>query len=487
MLTLRLKQDLGAKCRPLTIALAAAGMLFGAATASGQPWTVPGPLVAEETITFADGINPFSGGTLVDDHFFTDGYSLHLDQTDQAVWDLPTAFLGAEVGSIQVQMQVFDQGLYIDPDVTGAPSHSRNGGRWGVSAVATEGDVDPENYTGVGLGQWPFLSSGTGYAWNADNTRWGTWFSPAFFGSPRQVEELGDGGSATLLPEEEWEDPETPEFEWNPPQPGVGAWSQWSFDGTSDGNVVVDQAGIGQAPRSTNIGGGIEQVWLFGGSTGVNGHLAGIWVDEVIVQAFEASAPTPEMNVWMGINAEANPFDDVNDAFDWSQGFVPGPGEAAVFNWDPANWEAEADPSHRGDLHIQPGAFNPDHIVHDGTGFPRPVADIVLRRDLEVESITWTTGLTTSRASQLHVGFDDGEGNVECHTLTVTHELPLFFGGDQGGWQSIQFIGDSVLEFAGDSQASPAARARASRPRSTSGPIPCTYAAIRRGSVTARA
>ncbi len=203
-------------------------------------------------------------------------------------------------------------------------------------------------------------------------------------------------------------------------------------------------------------------------------------------------------------------FKDVNLPDWWADGVVPGVGDTAVFDWlndvpgtattlpsdaginDPFDelfespWVYENPDFNAGDpdfhdprtdepgdpapalfdealyeqfrpasLRITDGDFNPDHIVHVGTGFPRNPWDIILQTDLELESVDWTSGLTTARASQLHIGFveevEEGDDILHQQTLTMTGERPFAFGGDRGGWHSIVLNADSTLEFAGES------------------------------------
>ncbi|MEX0886297.1 MAG: PEP-CTERM sorting domain-containing protein [Phycisphaeraceae bacterium] len=228
---------------------------------------VAGPASAT-LIDFEDQVNPFSGGTVVTDQANSGDYSLYLAPGQQSVMNIPAEYLG-KGWTITVTMQVYDQGMWIDPEVEGSPFPSRNNVRWGVASQTGTGSLDAEHHEGVMFVDANNLASGEVYGWsNSANARWSQWFSVGHFGGPRQVVELGDGGSY----DEELE-------QWIAPQPGVGQWTEWTFEVANDGSTTITGDGVGT--RTATISGGMQQIYL-GGGTG-SSPLGGIWVDDITI------------------------------------------------------------------------------------------------------------------------------------------------------------------------------------------------------------
>jgi len=83
----------------------------------------------------------------------------------------------------------------------------------------------------------------------------------------------------------------------------------------------------------------------------------------------------------------------------WSNGTVPGSGDTANFNWhtDRRNfaqvggvYPVEADV-------IIDGDFSPARIYHNSHLYQAPVKNILLAKDLTIESLYWKSGYTTAK------------------------------------------------------------------------------------------
>jgi hypothetical protein len=224
---------------------------------------------ADWTVDF-ESANPFSAGTL---------------STDQAVSGSQSLLLGEGImGSMAfdastggyLTMMVFDMGKWVDPNDPDMPS-SVYGPRWGVSNGTGNGE-----HLGVSIIQKStWLNCTAGYGWNNVNSRFGSWFSPEYYGGPRQAT-LADNASFWTPPVMDPNDPntvQTPGF-WTT-YDGVGEWTKWTFLISATGDVSAWREG--DAPGvSASTGAAITEVYLYGSRSGMyGGGLAGVYIDDV--------------------------------------------------------------------------------------------------------------------------------------------------------------------------------------------------------------
>ncbi|MEX0887438.1 MAG: PEP-CTERM sorting domain-containing protein [Phycisphaeraceae bacterium] len=323
----------------------------------------PASVSAQLVIDFDDDVNPFNAGTIMSDQAFSGANSLYLAVGDQATFEIPEEFVG---GFTTITMQVFDQGKHVqrqreqldengdpvldengDPVMEDVPAKPTNvyGPRWGLGSGTAGGSGTPatSQYLAVSIIEKAFLGSTSGYGRGNAQDMWpGSWFTVGSHGGPRQVVEMGDGGTAVLLPEEEWENPLEPEYEWLAPQPGIGAWSQWTFNITPAGQVsITDAAGnVSESGVSSFAnpltGDPVNNIFLFGGGSAA---FEGIWFDDITISADEISELIGDMNL-----------DGVVDAVDVSP-FVLGLTNPADYL---ATWGIEA---------VQNGDINQDGVL----------------------------------------------------------------------------------------------------------------------------
>ena len=124
-----------------------------------------------------------------------------------------------------------------------------NGPRWGIAGSGES--------VAVTIIQKPSLPAKAGYGMGQELTRDGDWWSPAYFGGPRQVDVL--------------DDPETGGFE------GNGRWSTWTFVVNPNGDVSITAFGQGQLYGKVEA---MDTIWVSGGKTGNVTH--GVLIDDIM-------------------------------------------------------------------------------------------------------------------------------------------------------------------------------------------------------------
>ncbi len=237
-------------------------------------------------IDFDDGTNPFSNGTISTDYAHSGANSLFVGVGTLARYTIPAEYLGKD---IIIKMMVHDRGLFIDRDVPGRPDSSY-GSRWGVGNNPTEGNTYiAATLTERTFGSGAFFSS-RGYGTNAtvgQGINAGTWFTVYGISDTEALRAplLGDGGSVQ-------------DGFWTPPQPGPGAWLEWTFDIKADGRTrfkVEDLDWVSAAGMTVFEVGPVTEIYLYGGSTNSDGHasLSGLYVDSISIEVFvDEEAPT---------------------------------------------------------------------------------------------------------------------------------------------------------------------------------------------------
>jgi len=329
---------------------------------------LPGGVLAQETpppppevetvfsTDFEDEENPFTAGTISDERAFSGDYSLFLTGGDAAVLEVPAEIQG---GPVIVNFKLFDQGLWIDREKDGYEENVRGGPRWGVSG----GDHAEDESTGVSIIERPFLPSGAGYGVNGGARFDNDWWSPGFFGGSGAIRSappwFGDGGSVV-------------DGDWQPPQPGEGAWLDVTFEVTADGEVTVTMVDIErEATISLNdtIDTYLTEVWLYGGRDhAIHGILNGIWVDDLEIQGMD-STPPPDQSP----EIVAHPQDQIVDPGSTATFTVSAVGEDLVYQWrhrpdDEAEFELIREvelPDDAGNL-LENGDFSGDFDEEDG-------------------------------------------------------------------------------------------------------------------------
>lgn len=274
---------------------------------------------AVEYVADFESSNPFSAGTLVGDQAASGAQSLYLAAGDLATLDIPAALLGRD---IVVTMMVFDQGRWIDRTVAGYPT-SVYGPRWGVSGLdGTLARID----CAATIIEKTFLTSENGYGFSGaagTESRTGNWYSPQWFGGPRQCTLSADGGS-------------NPGSGWVMGTPGTGRWTRWTFTVAASGEVTLRMAGSATT-RTHNLGGSADQLWLFGGRAHATAGLplAGVWIDDVRIWAAD---PLPLDSTVDFEGANSNPFSggtvSTTYAASGTQSLYLGPGEEAFLPLD---------------------------------------------------------------------------------------------------------------------------------------------------------
>lgn len=143
-----------------------------------------------------------------------------------------------------MRVDVYDMGA-IDHDL-GQPNSNNSGygPRWGV---ATTGGAKS---AAASIVNKTFLEANQGYGYGADTSRTGSWWSPMWFGGPREVDALDVIGEGT------WDNPDTP---------GDGAWTTWEFTIGVGGPVTISN---GANTMSMSMGPAAE-MWLSGGRSGM--------------------------------------------------------------------------------------------------------------------------------------------------------------------------------------------------------------------------
>ncbi|MEX0886368.1 MAG: hypothetical protein WD009_08010, partial [Phycisphaeraceae bacterium] len=178
---------------------------------------------------------------------------------------------------------------------------------------------------------------------------------------------------------------------------------------------------------------------------------------------------------WAGLNSDGvdettstgnSESADVNDEFNWLPELefgIPTVGDTAIFHYtddkrayptieiENPDWDG-ADPetqyitvpagNYEGAITID-GAFAASHIRLEAGTWQRPLGNLVLGKDLTIETLFVSRGYTTGQGPDFVVG--------SGFTLTMTGENPLEFGGNQGGWHGLVVESGATLEFAGAS------------------------------------
>lgn len=145
---------------------------------------------------------------------------------------IPSAFKGT------VTMKVYDFGEI--------PTF--NGPRWGIA--------DADESVAVTIIQKTSLPASAGYGMGQEITRDGDWWSPAYFGGPRQVDIL--------------DDPATEGFE------GNGRWTTWTFVVNPNGDVSFSAFGHGKLYGTVDA---MDTIWVSGGKAGNVTH--GVLIDDI--------------------------------------------------------------------------------------------------------------------------------------------------------------------------------------------------------------
>ena len=146
---------------------------------------------------------------------------------------IPSAFRGT------VTMKIYDFGEI--------PTF--NGPRWGIAGSGES--------VAVTIIQKPSLPASAGYGMGQEITRDGDWWSPAYFGGPRQVVAL--------------DDPEIGGFE------GNGKWSTWTFYVNADGSVSITSFGHGKLYGKVDA---MDAIWVSGGKAG--NVTRGVLIDDIM-------------------------------------------------------------------------------------------------------------------------------------------------------------------------------------------------------------
>jgi hypothetical protein len=154
--------------------------------------------------------------------------------------------LPANAGIMTVD--VYDMGA-TDHDI-GQPNtnNSGYGPRWGVA------DVGNSTSVAASIINKTFLNSNNGYGWGYDLSRTSSWWSPMWFGGPRNVDALQVIGTGT------WDNPEVP---------GDGDWATWTFYINTSGTVTVTDGNNTVMGAMRLNGVASTEMWLSGGRSGM--------------------------------------------------------------------------------------------------------------------------------------------------------------------------------------------------------------------------
>ena len=213
-----------------TIAICIAGLLGGITTVSAE--------VLED---FEPGTSYSGMGTIQIDPDDAGNHVLLLEGGEVATF-IPSAFEGT------VTMKVYDFGEI--------PNF--NGPRWGIA--------DVNESVAVAIIDKTWLDSSVGYGMGQELSREGDWWTPAYFGGPRQVDAL--------------DDPATPgDFE------GDGKWTTWTFDVAANGSVTISSF-VGQTYGTVDA---MDAIWVSGGKGGNVAY--GVLIDDITFLSSVESAP----------------------------------------------------------------------------------------------------------------------------------------------------------------------------------------------------
>jgi len=243
------------------------------------------PLPLPTVLDFeGESSNPFSGGAVTTDQAHSGTQSLYLGGSDMAFvpLDIPGDYEG---DAVEVTMMVFDTGRWIDRAVTGYPL-SCYGPRWGVSGAGTD--------IGATIIEKTFLQSGGqyggGYGHSGGNPEAepptlpedrfaNDWFSPAYYGGPRQCTLSDNGGT-------------NDGGGWVMGTEGTGEWTKWIFlVDKATNTVTLSREGGPEVVHACPLDGPVDEIWIYGGGAGATSGLplAGIYIDDVTVSAVTTS------------------------------------------------------------------------------------------------------------------------------------------------------------------------------------------------------
>jgi len=205
-----------------------AGMLAWVATAS-----------AEMLEDFEPGTSYSGAGTVQADPDNAGNQVLALVPGEVATF-IPSTFVGT------VTMNIYDFGelAQVGGLLLDAP-------RWGVA--------DANESVAVAIMEKTFLDAAAGYAMGTETSKTGAWFSPSFFGGPRQVIALDDPLTTGV-------------FE------GVGKWTTWTFDVAAGGGVTISSAAGIQSFGTVDA---MDTIWVSGGRSGRSTN--GVLIDDITV------------------------------------------------------------------------------------------------------------------------------------------------------------------------------------------------------------
>lgn len=164
-----------------------------------------------------------------------------------AAWDIATFAPSAAAGT--VTMKIYDFG--------GVPTF--NGARWGVA--------DADQSTAVAIIDKTWLDANTGYGMGQELSQNGDWWSPAYFGGPRQTAQ----------------------------------WTTWTFDVATDGAVTIEAFLVGAgAPDMSQAYGTVDamdSIWISGGKFGQS---LGVLVDDITFEAIPEPATLSLVGIFAG-------------------------------------------------------------------------------------------------------------------------------------------------------------------------------------------
>ena len=193
---------------------------------------------------FEPGTSYSGHGTLQADPLDAGNQVLHL-----AGWDVATFAPLGTAGT--VTMKIYDFGE--------VPTF--NGPRWGVA--------DADQSTAVAIIDKAWLDASMGYGMGQELSQNGDWWSPAYFGGPRQTD----------------------------------LWTTWTFDVATDGAVTISAflTGAGSPDMSTVYGtvDAMDSIWVSGGK--FENVTEGVLVDDITFEAI----PEPATLSLVGICAGA--------------------------------------------------------------------------------------------------------------------------------------------------------------------------------------
>ena len=164
-----------------------------------------------------------------------------------AAWDIATFAPSAAAGT--VTMKIYDFG--------GVPTF--NGARWGVA------DVDQSSAVAIIDKTW--LDASMGYGMGQELSQNGDWWSPGYFGGPRQT----------------------------------GAWTTWTFDVAANGDTTISAHLVGAgAPDISQANGVVDAMDSIRISGGKFGQSQGVLVDDITFEAIPEPATLGLVGIFAG-------------------------------------------------------------------------------------------------------------------------------------------------------------------------------------------